>query len=76
MKNQKLIDFRKTKKLTQRQMSELLNVTKSTYEKLEYGIRNPSIDLLQRFSDIFDDFDVNIFLKPNHIKNVYINDNT
>lgn len=66
MKNDKLIAFRKSKGLTLQQMADKLSITKSMYEKLEYGDANPSIATLQRFADNFEDFDIEIFLKLNH----------
>lgn len=65
MRNQKLIDFRKSKNLTMEQMAERIGITRSMYIKLELGLRNPSIRTLQKFADTFDDFDIGIFLESN-----------
>ena len=58
-----LVNYRKEIGKTQREMAELLGVSKSMYEKYEYGIYKPSIKVMKRFKEIFKDFDINIFLK-------------
>lgn len=39
MRNEKLVKFRKSKKLNMKEMYYQLNVSKSYYEKIEYGQR-------------------------------------
>lgn len=58
-----LIDYRKAIGKTQREMAELLGVSKSMYEKYEYGIYKPSLKVIKKFREVFRDFDINIFLK-------------
>lgn len=58
-----LIDYRKAIGKTQREMAELLNISYSMYQKLEYGIVKPSIETMKKFRETFKDFDINIFLK-------------
>lgn len=57
-----LKEFRLKKKKTQQEMADLVGITKSMYEKLEYGIRSPSINTIKKFKNVFKDFNVNIFL--------------
>lgn len=40
--------------LTQREVAELVGVSKSSYAKIEAGKRNPSLSVLQRIADLFD----------------------
>ena len=54
--------FREEKKLTKQEMADILGITKSMYEKLEYGLRKPSLKTLKSFKEKFADFDINIFL--------------
>lgn len=58
-----LVDYRKAIGKTQREMAELLNVSKSMYEKYEYGLYKPSLKVIKRFREVFKDFDINIFLR-------------
>lgn len=58
-----LKDFRIKKKKTQQEMADLVGITKSMYEKLEYNERKPSIETIQRFKKAFKDFEPNIFLQ-------------
>lgn len=63
MKREKLIEFRKKKKLTQREMSELLEITISFYSKIELGVKNPSLKIIKRFKEKFPKANIeNIFL--------------
>lgn len=49
MKRDNLQKFRIDNKLTQERMAGELNVTVSHYKAIEYGIRNPSFEFLERF---------------------------
>jgi putative transcriptional regulator len=49
MKRDNLQNFRKTNNLTQEKMATELNVTVSHYKAIEYGVRNPSFEFLERF---------------------------
>ena len=58
-----LSNYRKKIGKTQREMAEMLGVSKSMYEKYEYGIAKPSIKVLKKFKELFRDLDINIFLQ-------------
>lgn len=63
MKRTKLIEFRKENKLTQEGMARKLDITLAHYQAVEYGYRNPSLELLQNIKDKFPRFSVDkIFL--------------
>lgn len=53
MKREKLQEFRNSKKLTQEQMADCLNITVSHYKAIEYGQRNPSFELMERIKSVF-----------------------
>lgn len=53
MKREKLQEFRQSKKLTQEQMANQLNITVSHYKALEYGQRNPSFELMKKIKEVF-----------------------
>jgi len=48
MKRENLQKFRKENDLTQEQMAYKLNVTVAHYKAVEYGIRNPSFEFMER----------------------------
>ncbi|MBC8581209.1 helix-turn-helix domain-containing protein [Zhenhengia yiwuensis] len=56
-----LKNFRYKQNLTISQMAIELGVSKSLYEKVEYGDRNPSANFIKKFKDRFPDEDINIF---------------
>ena len=58
MKNN-LVDFRNSKKLTQKEMAEKAGTTLSYYSKIELGLRNPSYNFLTKFKAAFPDSDIN-----------------
>lgn len=58
-----LVEFRKSKNMTLQQMADKIGISKSMYEKIEYGDAKPSIETLKKFKDNFDDLDINIFLQ-------------
>lgn len=53
MKREKLQEFRQSKHLTQEQMAGRLNITVAHYKAIEYGLRNPSFELLERIKNVF-----------------------
>ena len=64
MKRKDLQNFRISKKLTQEKMAKELNVTVSHYKSIEYGIRNPSFELMERIKIKFPDANIDkIFYK-------------
>ena len=67
MKNQKLITFRKDKQLSVSAMADMVGISSSYYEKIEYGDRNPSYKFLAKFKQAFPEADTDyIFLSSNH----------
>lgn len=63
MKREKLQQFRQSKKLTQEQMANRLDVTVSHYKALEYGQRNPSFELMEKIKNVFPNANIDkIFL--------------
>lgn len=57
-----LVNYRIAIGKTQHEMAELLDISYSMYQKLEYGIVKPSVETIKKFRDTFKDFDINIFL--------------
>jgi transcriptional regulator with XRE-family HTH domain len=53
-----LVDFRNSKKMTQREMSSKLGITLTLYSKVELGIRNPSYNFLKKFKNTFKEADI------------------
>lgn len=58
-----LQEFRKRKNKTQQEMADILGVSKSYYEKIEYSNREPSREFMEAFKRAFPDFDMNIFFE-------------
>ena len=56
-----LKQFRHEQGLSQNEMAARLGVSKSFYEKLEYGDRSPSREFLEKFKAAFPTYDMNIF---------------
>lgn len=48
---------------TQDEMAEILEVSKSLYEKMEYGTKATSRKTMQKLKDKIDFLDMNIFFK-------------
>lgn len=67
-----LKNFRENHGYSKKQMADILQISSSLYEKIEYGIRLPSRNFLCRFKTVFPNFDMNIFFtsdkekKPNN----------
>ena len=55
--NDKLREFRVSKKLTKQEISNELGVSASYYEKVEYAQRNPSYSFVQKFKNRYPDVD-------------------
>ena len=49
-----IVDARTSRNLTQKELSERTGIAQTEISKLERGIRNPSIKLLQRLADGMD----------------------
>ena len=56
-----LKQFRQEHGLSQSKMAEKLGVSKSFYEKVEYGQRSASREFLLKFKAAFPAYDMNIF---------------
>lgn len=56
-----LKDFRQNNGFSKKQMADILQISISLYEKIEYGVRLPSRNFLSRFKAVFPNFDMNIF---------------
>lgn len=53
MQRDELINFRKKEKFTQYEMAEILGISYSMYQALEYGFRAPSLKTLNKFKNKF-----------------------
>lgn len=58
-----LKNFRYKQNFTISEMAIEMGVSKSLYEKVEYGDRNPSVNFMKKFKDRFPDEDINNFFK-------------
>ena len=48
-----LLYFRKRQNLNQKAMAEKLGITTTHYSRIETGISNPSFDIMERLSNVF-----------------------
>lgn len=64
MKNIYLASFRQENNLTMDEMSEKIGISKSFYEKIESGKRQPSYNFIMKFKEVFPYADVNCILNP------------
>lgn len=53
--------FREDMGYTQQEMANILGVSRSLYEKVEYSDRKPSRSFLSKFKEKFPTFNMNIF---------------
>jgi transcriptional regulator with XRE-family HTH domain len=53
--------FRNEKQLSREQMAQILDISVSLYNKVEFDARTPSSNFLKRFKSAFPNFDMNIF---------------
>lgn len=58
MKNDELINFRESNKLTQQQMANKIGVSLSLYQKVEKGERNSSFNFIRRFKHVYPNADI------------------
>ena len=56
-----LEEFRKSKGFTKPEIANILGISLSLYEKIEYSDRKPSRNFMSRFKLAFPSFDMNIF---------------
>lgn len=68
MKKKTLQDLRKEKNLTQEQSSKILSITKEYLSMLENGDRNPSDNLKEKMSKLYNCDIADIFLAINSTK--------
>ena len=69
MKREELKQFRQENNLTQEQMAHDLNVTVSHYKAIEYGLRNPSFEFMERIKIKFPKANIDkIFYPKNTLK--------
>lgn len=60
-----LTDFRNSKNLSKQEMANEIGVSKSYYEKIEYGVRKPSYNFITKFMTRFPDIEIDdIFFNP------------
>ena len=62
-----LKEFREAEKITVQEMANLLDISKSMYEKLEFNERKPSVETLKKIKQLYEKykrpFNVDIFLQ-------------
>ena len=69
--NTRLRDFREEQRLSILEMSKSLGVSKSTYEKVEYGQRTPSYNFVRRFKIKYPKTDTDaLFFADNYTESV------
>ena len=56
-----LIDFRQSYGKTPKEMADIIGVSLSYYEKVEYDQKRPSRDFLIKFKRAFPTFDIDLF---------------
>lgn len=67
----KLIEFRKSLNLTQKEFSNKIGITLTYYSKIELGQRNPSYNFLNKLKNAFPNISIdNIFFESNHTESV------
>ena len=52
--HRKLVELRKSKGITQKELAKRLNITRSALSQYEIGTRNPDYETLQRMADYFE----------------------
>lgn len=56
-----LKQIRTNENLTSKEMAEKIGISESLYQKLEYGVRTPSIRVIQKLKKTYPSLDTNIF---------------
>ena len=59
-------NYRLSKGYSRREMADLLNISLSQYDKVEFNQRFPSNTFLKKFKKTFPEFDMNIFFELKH----------
>lgn len=57
-------DFRLNHGYSRKQMADLMNISLSQYDKIEFNQRHPSSNFLKKFKKAFPEFDMNNFFEP------------
>lgn len=58
MINEYLQGFRKSKQLSTEELANQMGISRSLYEKVEYGIRNPSYGFTTKLKALYEDADI------------------
>ena len=62
-----LKEFREAEEMTVQEMANLLEISKSMYEKLEFKERKPSVETLKKIKKLYEEykrpFNIDIFLQ-------------
>lgn len=66
----KLLEFRKNQNLSLSEMADTLGVSKSYYEKIEYGDRTPSYNFILKLKKRFPEIDIDNFFCEEITRNV------
>lgn len=64
--------YRLSKGYSRKEMADLLNISLSQYDKVEFNQRFPSNTFLKKFKKAFPEFDMNIFFESQ--KHITCND--
>ena len=66
-----LRDFRMKRSMSLQEMSDYIGVSKSLYEKIEYGQRTPSFNFVKKFKSKFPQSDTDLlFFTANYTQKV------
>ena len=74
MKRENLQKFRMSNNLTQEEMARKLSITLSHYKSIEYGIRNPSFELMERIKIKFPKANIDKLFYTKSLLHVYKNE--
>lgn len=69
---EQLKSFRENQQLSKDSMAKEIGISKSLYEKVEYGSRPPSQNFLRKLKKRFPSFDVNLFFYPEIAQNLQL----
>lgn len=59
----KLKEIRLSENISAKQMADKLGISESLYQKLEYGVRTPSINVIKKIKSVYPEVDANIFFE-------------
>lgn len=64
MKKSQLAIFREETKISRKELAQVIGVSESYLEKIEYGVRNPSFNFISKFTEKYPNADIKrIFFK-------------